>query len=85
MDNQQLKTLHEIREMIPNVICNRKELYRINHVGPDENETVTMNREEWLESHLEYVMDTIGIVFYEELEQFSSKEKEQRSIEGGKD
>ena len=85
MDNQQLQTLHEIREMIPNVICNRKKLYRINHARPDENETVTMNREEWLESHLEYVMDSIGIVFYEELEQFSSKEKEQRSIEGGKD
>ena len=84
MDSQQLKTLHEIIEMIPNVICNRKELYRMT-TGPDENEIVTMNREEWLESHLEYVMDSIGIVFYEELEQFSSKEKEQRSIEGGKD
>lgn len=84
MDNQQLKTLHEIKEMIPNVICNRKELYRMT-TGPDENETVTMNREEWLESHLEYVMDSIGIMFHEELEPLNSTEKEYRSKEGGKD
>lgn len=83
MDSQQLKTLHEIIEMIPNVICNRKELYRMT-TGPDENEIVTMNREEWLESHLEYVMDSIGIMFHEELEPLNSMKKEQRSKEDGK-
>ena len=83
MDNQQLKILHEIKEGIPEVICNRQEFYEVSN-GTIESETITLNREEWLETHLEYVMDSIGIMFYEELEALSSTEKEQRSKEDGK-
>lgn len=84
MDNQQIKTLKQIKDSIPKVICDRKEFYEVSNefIG---GEPTKLTREEWLEAHLQYVMDSIEVMFYEELEQFSSKEKEQRSIEGGKD
>lgn len=84
MGNQQLRMLKEVTETIPSVICNRKEHYRIT-TGPNEDEVEIMNREEWLESHLEWVMDSIGIMFHEELEPLSSTGKEQCSKEEGKD
>ena len=84
MDNQQIKTLKEIKDSIPRIICDRKDIYEISN-EPIGSESTKLTREEWLEAHLQYVMDSIEVMFYEELKQFSSKEKEQRSIEDGKD